>query len=170
MTCWHIALTEPGKDHIAAQALRNRGYNPYRPLLPVSVPHGRGQRRSVIKSMFPGYLLMPGEPEWDKLRNLPGIRFRNNILMINGRVASVDNAIVDEIRAEEKRQLTTGLKGEKIVVPYKVGDMVRIGEGPFSGLFGEISELDDLERICIFMSILGGVSRVRISHTHLALA
>lgn len=169
---WHIALTQPGKDRIACEALRNRRYLVYYPILPVMVRHGRGRLRSVIRPMFPGYLFVidTDGQGWGWLYPPQGVQYRG-LLVINGRLATVDNGMVDEIKAEEQRQCTTKIKGEKIVVPYRVGDTVRVEDGPFSGLFGEVANLDDLERVCLLMSILGRDSRHRVfmSHQHLAL-
>jgi len=167
---WHIALTQPGQDRVACDALRSQRYLVYRPIMFGSVRHGRGRMRSVIKSMFPGYLFVIDEFSrgWEWLRISHGVRFKNSLLMMHGHLATVDSDVMTEIKAEEQRQCTRTINGEKIVVPYKVGDTVRIEEGPFSGLFGEVEKLDDLERICLLLKILGRQSRVYLSHTHLA--
>lgn len=167
---WHIARAQPGKDRIAEDALRNERYLVYRPIIPALVRHGRGRLRNVIKSMFPTYLFVIDDRKqgWHYLRNAHGIRIGDGLMTINGRLATVDDAIVDEVKREEQRQCTTPLQGEKIVLPYKVGDTVRIEEGPFCGLFGEVARLDDIERVCLLMTVLGRESRVHLSHRYLA--
>jgi transcription antitermination factor NusG len=169
---WHIALTQPGQDRIAAAALRGRSYEVYHPLLPSMVRHGRGRMRQVIKSMFPGYLFVIDQANqgWHWLRNTNGIRTGSCLLTINGRLASVDNSIVEEVRMEEQNQIVNSLKHKGITLPYNIGDIVRVGEGPFSGLLGRVSRLDDDGRVCLLMDILGRSTPVHFSHEDLTAA
>jgi transcription antitermination factor NusG len=166
---WHIALTQPGQDRQACDALRNARYLVYRPILPVMVRHGRGMMRSVIKSMFPGYLFIRDEfaQGWLALSRARGMRGTRSLLIMNGKLTTVDDALLDEVKAEEVRQCTVDLKGNKIALSYKVGDRVRIEDNSFSGIFGRVAELDDIERICLLVRILGRESRVYVSHEHL---
>jgi transcription antitermination factor NusG len=169
---WHIALTQPGQDRIAAAALQGRSYEVYHPLLPAMVRHGRGHMRHVIKSMFPGYLFVVDRANqgWDWLRNAHGIRVGTCLLTMNGRLATVDNAIIEEVRMEEQQQVINSLKHKGITLPYAIGDIVRVGGGPFSGFFGEVAKLDDDGRVCLLMDIFGRISRVHVSHEDLTAA
>jgi len=166
---WHIALTEPGADRIAAEALRNRCYLVYRPILPIMVRHGRGRLRSVMKSMFPGYLFVIDNQvgSWERLRNAVGVRAFGSLLMINGHLAILENGIIEMIKATEQRLCTETMKREKVNVPFHVGETVRIEDGPFVGLFGNIETLDDMQRICLLMSLFGRESRVFVPLEHL---
>jgi transcription antitermination factor NusG len=169
---WHIALTQPGQDRIAAAALQGRSYEVYHPLLPAMVRHGRGRMRQIIKSMFPMYLFVrdPTNQGWRWLCNANGIRTSSSLLTINGRLAAVDNAIIEEVRMEEQHQAINALKLKGDTLPYNIGDIVRVAEGPLCGFFGEVSALDDKERVCLLMNILGHQTPVWVPHTDLTAA
>lgn len=174
MSSWHIALTEPGADRNAMIALRNRGYDVYRPIIPVFVKQGRGKLKTDWRSMFPGYLFVMDVRigSWERLRNAPGIRYGHHddkaFLRVNGSFATIDNDHPEFIRM---RQVEQDLAGEKPMSraqhTFKVGQSVRVEEGPFTGLWGTIQTLDDTERVCLLMSLFGRESRVTIESSHL---
>lgn len=168
MSSWHIALTEPGADRNAMIALRNRGYDVYRPIIPVFVKQGRGKLKTDWRSMFPGYLFVMDVRigSWERLRNAPGIRYGRHgddkaFLRVNGIAATIDedHPHFQRIRRKEIELSTEGR--------FKVGDTVRVEEGPLAGLWGTIQTLDDTERVCLLMSLFGRESRVTIESSHL---
>jgi transcription antitermination factor NusG len=174
MPIWHIALTDPGADRNATSALRNRGYDVYRPIIPVFVKHGRGKLKTDWRSMFPGYLFVRDirNGSWEWLRRTPGIRYGNRddkaFLRVNGSFATINDESPDFRRMRLVEQDLAGTKPiSEAKARFKEGDHIRVEEGPFTGLWGTIQSLDDTERVCLLMSLFGRESRVTIESSHL---
>jgi transcriptional antiterminator NusG len=98
-----------------------------------------GQRQTVLKKVFPGYVLVRmtlDDETWYALRNTPGVTGFVN----------VDNKPVplDESRVQ---LIMKGMTAEapKVKVTFQVGDTVRINDGPFADFRGEIDEIDFLQ-------------------------
>ncbi len=174
---WHIALTEPRREGLAAGYLHARGFEPYLPTLPVTRAHGgfgsRAQRSSE-RPMFPGYLLVKfstAMPGWERLFTTPGIRPVHSLLRCNGRYAILPDAAVAEIVAMEKSKRSEHNK-PVVAHAFKVGECVQFKSwpegGPFSGFFADIEQLDDDGRITLLISIFNQRSRATVSPDLLA--
>jgi transcription antitermination factor NusG len=173
---WHIALTEPQSERHASEGLRSRGYEAYFPIFPKTIRHfrnGPNRVRTVIRPLFPGYLFVVDRlaQGWLRLEKCPGIREVHSLLRRCGspEYACLPASAIDAMRAKEtalckEQQTLTASHG------LKIGEMVRIEEGPFTGLFAQIETLDDHERIGLLMSLFGRESRVSLPAECLASA
>jgi|SRR5579864_1600780 len=163
---WHIALTEPRRESLAAAHLRDRGIEPYLPTLTIEVAHGgHGARRAVQRPMFPGYLpvrFSTDMPKWQRLFTTPGIRPVHSLLRTNGHYAILPEAAIAAIVETENR-----LRHQRAMpakrLGFQVGQTVQFKSWPdggaFSGFFAEVERLDDSGRISLLVSIFGRVSR-----------
>ena len=94
-----------------------------------------GQRRIVERRVFPGYVLVQmimDEQSWYVVRNTP------NVTGFVG-MGNKPTALPDE----EVKRILHKLESEepKIKVDFKVGEKVRIVEGPFAEFSGTVQEL-----------------------------
>lgn len=179
---WHIALLEPSETQFSldecdlwenrvARILRCRGYEAYYPAIPRKTHKRHRIARIAVGPMFPGYMLVRESPRgWDMLRTTPGIRSRNSLLLnpATGRLAVLPEDEIWRIAEIEFKLMDQELNPPKKVLPYKVGDRVRVTGGPFEGRYAKIETLDDNERIALLMDIFGRESRVYASSGHLA--
>lgn len=158
---WHVALTQPGQDRQASEALRKRRYCVYRPIMPKTVidRHRRFNTRWV--SMFPGYVFVLPQPKgWEMLRTAPGMRFGENALMRkpDGGLATIAGGHPDFIRIQQiERELSTeAMTAQDPENPFQVGVMVKVNDGgAFHGQWHQIQSLDDVGRICLLLSLFG---------------
>lgn len=187
MTDWHIALTEPQTERFATEALRNRGYQVYHPIYPAVIRHfrnGPNRTRTVIRPLFPGYLFVLDcmRQGWLRLERCPGIRPIHSLLRALGpidasnsgptyvRYQTVPEPILTAIRAKEQ-ELCNVKPTLAASHGFKIGQTVRIEEGPFVGYLAEIETLDDEGRIGLLMTIFGRESRFpKFPAEHLASA
>jgi len=95
-----------------------------------------GKRRTVERHIFPGYVLVNmtlSEESWFVVRNTPGV---------TGFVGMGNTPTA--LRPEEVAQIIKRMEAEAptVKVSFKVGERVRIIDGPFNDFRGMVSEID----------------------------
>jgi transcriptional antiterminator NusG len=123
-----------------------------------------GQRRTVDKKIFPGYILVQmielrdDDPEsnraWFVVRNTPGV---------TGFVGSGAKPVpLDE--AEVRRILRQMRVGEpKVKVGFEIGQSVRIVDGPFQDFVGQVDEINlEKGKVKVLVSFFGRETPVEL--------
>ena len=95
-----------------------------------------GKRRTVARRVFPGDILgnmLLSEESWYVVRNTPGV---------TGFVGMGNTPT--PLRPEEVAQIIKRMEAEAptVKVTYKVGERVRIVDGPFNDFRGNVAEID----------------------------
>ena len=95
-----------------------------------------GKRRTVERHIFPGYVLVNmalTEESWYVVRNTPGV---------TGFVGMGN--LPTALRPEEVNQIIKRMEAEAptVKVTFKVGERVRIIDGPFNDFRGNVAEID----------------------------
>jgi len=109
-----------------------------------------GHRRTVERRVFPGYILVEmllDEDSWYVVRNTPGV---------TGFVGSGNKPTA--LRQEEVDRILKRMEAEapKIKVNFKIGQKVRIVEGPFEDFTGTVDEIDtDRARARVLVNFFG---------------
>ncbi len=109
-----------------------------------------GHRRTVERRVFPGYILVEmllDEDSWYVVRNTPGV---------TGFVGSGNKPT--PLRQEEVDRILKRMDAEapKIKVNFKIGQKVRIVEGPFEDFTGTVDEIDtDRARARVLVNFFG---------------
>jgi transcriptional antiterminator NusG len=109
-----------------------------------------GQRRIIERRVFPGYILVEmvlDEDSWYVVRNTPGV---------TGFVGSGNSPTA--LRSEEVDKILKRMDAEapKIKISFKVGQKVRIVEGPFEDFMGTVDEIDlDRTRVRVLVNFFG---------------
>lgn len=116
-----------------------------------------GKRRTVERHIFPGYVLVNmvmSEESWYVVRNTPGV---------TGFVG-MGNAPTP-LRPEEVNQIIKRMEAEAptIKVTFKVGEKVRIVDGPFNDFRGTVSEIDmERNKVRVRVSFFGRETPVEL--------
>lgn len=116
-----------------------------------------GQRHTVQKKVFPGYVLVRMEMDddtWYALRNTPGVTGFVNI-----------NNVPIPLPDSEVQGILKGMTAEapKVKVSFSVGDTVRITDGPFADFRGEIDEINQEKgKIRVLVSFFGRETPVEL--------
>jgi transcription termination/antitermination protein NusG len=109
-----------------------------------------GQRRSTRRRVFPGYILVNmilDDESWYVVRNTPGV---------TGFVGSGTKPT--PLTAEEVEKILRRMEAEqpRIKVSFRVGETVRIIEGPFSDFMAVVDELyPDRGKVRVLVSFFG---------------
>lgn len=116
-----------------------------------------GKRKKVERHIFPGYLLVNmalSEESWYVVRNTPGV---------TGFVGMGNTPT--PLRPEEVAQIVKRMEAEAptVKVSFKVGERVRIVDGPFNDFRGVVSEIDmERTKVRVMVSFFGRETPVEL--------
>jgi len=116
-----------------------------------------GQRRTTERRVFPGYILVEmllNDDTWYAVRNTPGVTdfVRSGAKPIPLRQEEVDK-ILKRMEAE----------APKIKVSFRVGQKVRIVDGPFEDFMGTVDAIDaDRARVRVLVNMFGRETPVEV--------
>lgn len=117
-----------------------------------------GKKRTVEKRVFPGYILVEmkmDEDSWYVVRNTPGV---------TGFVGMGNDPT--PLRPEEVKQIIDRMSEEqpRVRADFKVGQRVRIIDGPFNDFHGTVSDMDfDKQKVRVMVSFFGRETPVEVS-------
>jgi transcriptional antiterminator NusG len=109
-----------------------------------------GKRRTVERHIFPGYVLVNmtlSEESWYVVRNTPGV---------TGFVGMGN--LPTPLRPEEVSQIIKRMESEApaVKVSFKVGERVRIIDGPFNDFRGTVADIDmERTKVRVMVSFFG---------------
>jgi len=116
-----------------------------------------GKRRTVERHIFPGYVLVNlilSEESWYVVRNTPGV---------TGFVGMGNQPT--PLRSEEVSQIVKRMEADAptVKVSFKVGERVRIIDGPFNDFRGTVSEIDvERTKVRVMVSFFGRETPVEL--------
>jgi transcription termination/antitermination protein NusG len=116
-----------------------------------------GQRHTVQKKVFPGYVLVRmdiDEETWYQLRNTPGV---TGFISINNKPVPLGE--------DEANAILKGMAAEapKVAVSFALGDTVRIIDGPFADFRGQIDDINhEKGKIKVLVSFFGRETPVEL--------
>ena len=116
-----------------------------------------GKRRVIERHVFPGYVLVNmilTEDSWYVVRNTPGVT--GFVGMGNSPTA---------LRPDEVSQILRRMEAEAphVKVSFKVGERVRIVDGPFNDFRGTVSEIDmDHNKVRVMVNFFGRETPVEL--------
>lgn len=112
-----------------------------------------GKQVEKMKNMFPGYVFVEmkmTDDAWYVVRNTPGV---TGFIGSSGGGAKPFPVSADEMESILRR---IGQSDKKIAVEFGVGDQVRILNGPFSGMEGKVSAMNDQTQVASVLILLFG--------------
>ena len=153
---WYVVHTYSGYENAVKTTIEklvtNRGMSDMIqdiqiPLEKVTEINSEGAAKEVEQKVFPGYVLIKmvmTDDTWHLVRNVRGV---------TGFVGEASNK---PIPLTEDEVLALGMEKHEIVVLYKVGDRVRINDGPLESFTGLVDEIDpEKNRVSVVVSMFG---------------
>lgn len=116
-----------------------------------------GKRRTVERRVFPGYILVQmtmTEESWYVVRNTPGV---------TGFVGMGNEPT--PLRPEEVTSIIKRMEAEapRVKVTYKIGQKVRIIDGPFNDFIGTVDEINmERAKVRVMVSFFGRETPVEL--------
>ncbi len=170
---WYILKVAFNREDTIAAALRKRielsdiSGNFDEILVPTEavVEFTRAGKRKVVKrKLYPGYIMIRmsvNDDSWFLVREVPGI---GDFTGAAGKPTPMNDDEVERIirlvhpPEDDDQNLKTS-------IPFKRGDRVRIKEGNFQNLEGEVDRIDEANgRVTVIISIFGRSTPVEIEH------
>jgi transcription termination/antitermination protein NusG len=162
---WYVIHTYSGYENKVKTNLEHRiasmgvAHKIFRVVVPTEeeVEIKNGQRRTVQKKIFPGYVLVEihlDEESWFVVRNTPGVTsFVGHGNTPTPLPESEVQAILKQMR-EEKPQVR---------ITYHKSDRVKIIDGPFAEFMGTIDTVDDEKtKLRVLVSMFGRETPVEL--------
>ncbi len=162
---WYVIHTYSGYEENVARNLRQRIKSMHMEdkIFDVIVPKEKkiklknGKRYSVEERIFPGYVLVEmivTDDSWYVVRNTPNV---TGFIGVDTTPTPVNK---DEITGVKKK---IGEKITKYKMDIKIGEMVKITDGPFKNFEGKVEEVDDAKgRIKVLVDIFGRETPVEL--------
>jgi transcriptional antiterminator NusG len=116
-----------------------------------------GKRRTVERRVFPGYVMVRmkmSEDSWHVVRNTPGVT----------RFVGMGNR-PQPLSPQEVNQILRRMEAEapKIKVSFRVGQKVRITDGPFADFMGLVDKIDtERAKVTVLVSFFGRETPVEL--------
>ncbi len=155
-TGWEDAVVRNLKQRAESLGIEDKIFNAIVPTEKKIVIRG-GKRKVVEEKIYPGYVLVDmivTDDSWYIVRNTP---------RVTGFVGSGTTPIPlakEEIDILFERM---GVKEPKYKVDLKIGDIVRIADGPFKDFEGKVSDIDEERgKIKALVSMFGRETPVEI--------
>lgn len=164
-TAWYVIHCYSGYENKVRRNLESRidsmGMQDY--IFQIVVPSEEeielrdGKRRTVERRIFPGYILVQmlmTDDSWYVVRNTPGV---------TGFVGSGNKPTA--LRPEEVEKIMKRMEAEvpKVRVSFRVGETVRIIDGPFLDFMGTVDEINpDKGKVKVLLSFFGRETPVEL--------
>jgi len=123
-----------------------------------------GKRRVAKRKLYPGYIMVRmavNDDTWFLVREVPGI---GDFTGAAGKPTPMEDHEVERILrmvnppVDEDQTLKT-------TIPFKRGDRVRVKEGNFQNLEGDVDRIDEANgRVTVIISIFGRSTPVELDH------
>ena len=158
---WYVVNTYSGHENRVKENLEKRiesmGIQDYLFRILVAeeaeVEIKNGKQVEKMKNMFPGYVfveMIMTDDAWYVVRNTPGV---TGFIGSSGGGAKPFPVSPVEMESILRRM---GQSDKKVVVNFGVGDTVRILTGPFSGMKGKVSAMNDQTKVASVLIMLFG--------------
>jgi transcriptional antiterminator NusG len=109
-----------------------------------------GKRRRVERRVFPGYMLVKmimDEDSWYVVRNTPGV---TGFVGMGNEPTPLRQEEVEAIKGRMEQEATS------IKLDYKIGEKVRIKDGPFNEFMGTVGNIDtERNKVRVMVSFFG---------------
>jgi transcriptional antiterminator RfaH len=149
---WYVVMTQPRKEHFAAQNLQNQGFQSFVPRQMATYRHARrfSTRLAVVFSQYIFVSMNPYLQRWRSVNGTLGVR----ILVGNSDgPVPVRAGVVETLLASCDRN---GVLMFQPASALKPGDRVRLVAGPFAGAMGSLQSLDASGRVRLLLDIMSG--------------
>lgn len=153
---WYLVFCKPRQEAVAETHLIRQGYKVYLPRI-----HIRGRRRGqwldLIEALFPRYLFVHFDPQQRSMAPIRSTRGVVGLVRFGGTLATVPDGTIDGLRARESE---FAMLHDDPRLRLRSGDLIRIVDGPLSGLDAIFEQEDGNRRVMVLLELLGQVNKI----------
>jgi transcriptional antiterminator RfaH len=144
-----VVHTQPHAESRAVDNLERQAFNTFCPRTRRTVRHAR-KLMPVLAPLFPNYLFVRLDMRRDRWRSVNGTRGVVRIITQGEVPLAVPRGVVEALQARMGGDGAIDLSGS-----LKVGDVVRICDGPFAEFIGTLEQLDGAGRVRVLLNLMG---------------
>lgn len=156
---WFILLTEPQRETTALAGLIARKVRAYGPVERKRMVR-KGRKIEVERPLFPGYIfarMVEGVDDFGLPKRVAGVR---DYLRFSGVPCAIPTPLIEAIEQKEMEELDRFARRQD-AASFKVGESVRVAEGPFMSFAAEVYKLDAKGRIDALVNLFGRKVKVK---------
>lgn len=165
---WYAVSTIPGREtkvrenilrSIKSTNMDGRVFNVEVPEIE-EVKYVRGKRESKIVKLYPGYIfieMVMDDESWQFVRRAQGVTA----------IIGCGNRPVPLTLEEIEKILGAKGKSRDLDIKLEVGEQVVIKEGPFTGVYGQVKNIDNNGRIQVIIEFFGRENLVTLDYDQL---
>ena len=146
---WYVVQTQPHGETKAVFHLERQDYRVFCPCMRKTVRHAR-KLTHVLAPLFPNYLFLRMDVTRQHWRSVNGTFGVSRLIMQNDMPQSVQFGVVEAIKAR---------LGEDGAIDWasslKIGQPVKICDGPFADFVGTLERLDASGRVRVLLDLMG---------------
>jgi transcriptional antiterminator RfaH len=151
MKRWYVVHTRTGMERLAEGNLSQQGFRAYLPVREKKRRHAR--RVDIIKApLFPRYLFVELDLDVDPWRSINGTFGVSYMVGAGERPSAAPVGVVEAI---QDREDGSGIVPVSEPLPYKVGEIVEITQGPMATRIGVFTSANDNDRVTVLLDMLG---------------
>lgn len=168
---WYVVMTRPRSEAAADAQLRRAGFTTFYPFERIKrrrkLPTGKVRLETVEKPHFPGYMFV-GLHEGQGLYHVNNAEAVSTVIYNGPEPVRVPDSVVEALQDacdeygaimfEDRTKKAIGFKG-------KIGDNVKILEGPFASFVGHIAKMtryDRTGRLEVWLTLMGRTTPVEL--------
>lgn len=157
--CWHALYVKSRAEKKVVSQLEEMGITAYLPLV-TQLKQWSDRRKKVEEPLFKSYVFVhSNEKEYLRILNVYGVvRFvcfeHKAVVVPDNQIEAIKKFVADFDRGEEFKMMNN----EEL----KVGQMVRIINGPMKGLTGRLETIQNKRHLVVYIDVVGQYIPVHI--------
>lgn len=168
---WYVIHTYSGHENKVALSLKERveaaGHS--NKVFKIFLPHqqkivvSEGKKRSVDEKLFPGYLvvlMVLSDDSWYIVRSTPGV---TGFVGMGSTPTPLPDSEVKTLMKFAK------MDAPKFEAKFRVGDSVKVSDGPFKDLLGKVDEVNEEQgKVKVLVSVFGRETPLELAFTQVS--
>jgi transcriptional antiterminator NusG len=168
---WYVVHTYSGHENKVALSLKERveaaGHTDK--VFKIFLPHqqkivvSEGKKRSVDEKLFPGYLvvlMIMNDDSWYIVRSTPGV---TGFVGMGSTPTPLPESEVQTLMKFAK------MEAPKFEAKFRVGDSVKVTEGPFKDFLGKVDEVNEEQgKVKVLVSVFGRETPLELAFTQVS--
>jgi len=168
---WYVVHTYSGHENKVALSLKERveaaGHSDK--VFKIFLPHqqkivvSEGKKRSVDEKLFPGYLvvlMVMSDDSWYIIRSTPGV---TGFVGMGSTPTPLPDSEVHTLMKFAK------MEAPKFEAKFRVGDSVKVNDGPFKDFLGKVDEVNDEQgKVKVLVSVFGRETPLELAFTQVS--
>lgn len=155
MAYWALVVSQPNKERLAVQNIRNQGYEYYLPMIREKVIR-QGKQIELARPLFRNYIFTRIQAQWSSLTGTYGV---SGIVLEGRSPQRVPERVIETLKNRQDKDGFIRLDEKE---ELEKGQTVKINSGPFEGHIGIYEGMSADERAIVLFKLLGSDRELRL--------